>query len=114
VLDALLDSGFTEGRAPADPRLADLLRLAIAVDAIEVTAENALDMIRLHELSVELQRQGADTSVAAVTGPVVVGPADVAIGPRSVPLVRAGCAPAARAAADPGVDGESIELPAVG
>jgi hypothetical protein len=87
VLDALLDSEFTDGQPPADPRLADLFRLAIAVQAIEVTAGNAADVLRLHLLAVELERQEADLGVAAVTKPIVATTGEVTIGTGAIPAL---------------------------
>jgi hypothetical protein len=89
VLDALLESVFTDGEPPADPRLADQFRLAFAVQAIEVTAGNAADVLRLHLLAVELAQREADLDVAAVTKPIVASPLEIAIGAGVVPDVPA-------------------------
>ena len=79
--------GRRPGRAAsagtADPRLAGLLDLAVAVEAIPVTPENALAWVRLDDLARRLGREGASRGVAGVTGPVVAGPIGVAIGPGS-------------------------------
>jgi hypothetical protein len=100
VFDALLGSVFTDGRPPADPRLADLLRLSIAVQTIQVTAENAPDVIRLYLLAVELAQREADQVVDPVTRPIAAPPREVAIGGGMAPAVHPEGASAAREAGE--------------
>jgi hypothetical protein len=79
VLGALLESVFTDGEPPADPRLADRFRLAFAVQAIEVTAGNAADVLRLYQLSLELAQREVDSAAGPVNRPIVVGALDVPV-----------------------------------
>ena len=104
VLDALIASppGGSGGTA-ADPGLAGQFRMLLAALTLEVTPENALAVIGLHQESCRLEREAAAAGVAAVAGPVNV-PGEVLIGPESAPGVRAGCAPGGEDRAVPAPD----------
>jgi hypothetical protein len=96
VLDALLENVFTGGRPVADPRLADQLRLALAVQSIEVTPDNAAGVLRLHRLSLDLEREEADLGASAVTGPIAASTGGATIPPRSARGSPPGFDPEAR------------------
>jgi hypothetical protein len=85
VLDALLASVFTGGRPPADPRLADLFRLSLGVQALEVTPGNAAGVLRLYSLGRELERREAGLDASRIAGPVVTSPGGAASGPQVAP-----------------------------
>jgi hypothetical protein len=83
VLDDLIAA--TGGGTPGtwaglvDPRVADLLRLSVAIDSIPATPDHALDLLRLFRLNVELTRKEADSDAGAVNWPIVVGTFEVPV-----------------------------------
>jgi hypothetical protein len=114
VLDALIDRSRTEGQATFDPRLAGPLDVLIEVMTTPVTPENAPEWIRIDAQVRAIGRAEGARGVLAVTGPVVIPPFEVAIGPETVPLLSAGCVRGAPEDADRAAEGQPIGLSEAG
>ena len=72
VLDALIEDAREDGRPPADPVMAEQLKLLIMATAMPVTLENAPGIFRLNALAREIERAEAARSVSAVSGPIII------------------------------------------
>jgi hypothetical protein len=69
--------GTGGGAAEIDPRLASLLQLAVAAITIPVTVKTAPKLIQLAARLREVEREAEAAGVAAVSGPVRMGPLDL-------------------------------------
>jgi hypothetical protein len=93
VLDALIEHDQRKGRPGSGPGEAEPIDLLIWLMATPVTAENAADFLRLDAQLRALDRAEAARGIAPATGPVVIPPVDVSIGPKTIPLMDAGDSP---------------------
>jgi hypothetical protein len=93
VLDALIDNTYIEGQPTANSDLAEQFRLLITLVRSPVTSGNAAAILRLEAWIRQFENVEAARSVAALNTPIVISPIDVHFGPKTVPLVRAECAP---------------------
>jgi hypothetical protein len=92
VLDAMIDN-HTEIQPAKNPNLADQIKLLVTVMSTPVTADNSMGILRLEAWLRQFERAEKAHSMVALNKPIRIPPIDIHFGPKTVPLVRAGCAP---------------------
>jgi len=110
VLDALIANLHGNVPRPVEAGLAESLRLLALVTAMPATHDNAIEILRLNALVRGIDRAETTRSVAEMNKPILVPPIEVHLGPETVPLVRAGCAPQDDLGNDPGIENGPIGL----
>jgi hypothetical protein len=110
VLNALIDNVHTEGQPASNPKLVEQIKLLITLMTTPVTADNAMAILRLEARFRELDSAETARSVAVLNKPILISPLDVHLGEKTVPFVRAGCAPDDPDGAEQVLETESSEL----